>query len=88
MINFNKEQMYNTINTIANEELNLEIARKMIASLVVKNADMQRKINKALDKLKIKQARLINEQDYIITDLDLDEIMKELNESEVGEDKE
>ena len=28
MINFSKEQMYNTINTIANEELNLETARK------------------------------------------------------------
>ena len=78
MINFSKEQMYNTINTIANEEMNLETARKMIANLVVENADMQRKIIKAMEHLKIKQARLINEKDYVITDLDLDEIMKDL----------
>lgn len=78
MINFSKEQMYNTINTIANEELNLETARKMIANLVVENANMQRKIIKTIEHLKIKQARLINEKDYVITDLDLDEIMQDL----------
>lgn len=78
MINFSKEQMYNTINTIVNEELNLETARKMIANLVVENANMQRKIIKAMEHLKIKQARLINEEDYVITDLDLDEIMQDL----------
>lgn len=78
MINFSKEQMYNTINTIANEELNLETARKMIANLVVENANMQRKIIKSMEHLKIKQARLINEKDYVITDMDLDEIMQDL----------
>jgi len=78
MIDFSKEQMYNTINTIANEELNLETARKMIANLVVENADMQGKIIKTMEHLKIKQARLINEKDYVITDLDLDEIMRDL----------
>ena len=78
MNNFRKEQMYNTINTIANEELNLETARKMIANLVVENANMQRKIIKTMEHLKIKQARLINEEDYVITDLDLDEIMQDL----------
>lgn len=78
MINFSKEQMYNTINTIANEELNLETARKMIANLVAENANMQRKIIKTMEHLKIKQARLINEKDYVITDLDLYEIMQDL----------
>ena len=78
MNNFSKEQMYNTINTIANEELNLETAREMIANLVVENANMQRKIIKTMEHLKIKQARLINEKDYVITDLDLDEIMQDL----------
>lgn len=61
--------------SFSNTELNLESARKMIAQLVVENASMQKRINKTLDKLKIKQARLINEKDYVITDLDLDEIM-------------
>lgn len=79
MINFNKEQMYNTINTIANEELSLETARKIIANLVVENSDMKKRIYKTLDKLAIKQARFINENDYVITDLDLDEIMKILD---------
>ena len=78
MINFRKEQMYNTINTIANEELNLETARKIIANLVVENANMQRKIIKVKEHLKIKQERLISEKDYVITDLDLDEIMQDL----------
>ena len=38
---------------------------------------------KALDKLTIKQARFINEKDYVLDDNDLDEIMVELQ----GEDK-
>ena len=63
---------------LANVELNEKTSRKMIANLVVENADMQRKIIKAMEHLKIKQARLINEKDYVITDLDLDEIMQDL----------
>lgn len=64
---------------LSNNELTLDLARKMIANLVVENADMQRKIIKAMEHLKIKQARLINEEDYAITDLDLDEIMQFLD---------
>ena len=65
-------------NMLANVELNEEIARKMIVKLVVENASMQRRIIKTMEHLKIKQARLINENDYVITDLDLDEIMQDL----------
>ena len=54
----------------------------MIAKLVAENANMQRKIIKAIEHLKIKQARLINEKDYVITDFDLDEIMQDLEKGE------
>lgn len=63
---------------LSNNELTLDLARKMIAQLVVENASMQKIIIKAMEHLKIKQARLINEKDYVITDLDLDEIIQEL----------
>lgn len=63
---------------LANVELNEKTSRKMIAQLVVEKVSMQRRIVKAMEHLKIKQARLINEKDYVITDLDLDEIMQDL----------
>lgn len=77
MINFSKEQMYNTINTIANEELNLETARKMIAQLVVENADMKKRIYKS--KIYVENNRLYDVNDNCINEILLDL----LNESEV-----
>lgn len=66
------------LDMLSNNELTLDLARKIIANLVVENANMQRKIIKTMEHLKIKQARLINEKNYVITDLDLDEIMQDL----------
>ena len=80
--NFNEKMrvIKKSINSdmLSNNELTLNLARKMIAQLVVENVSMQKKIIKAMEHLKVKQARLINEKDYVITDLDLDEIMQDL----------
>lgn len=68
--NLQKENADN-INRI--HELEEEIDKEYIEKVYYKA-----KIDKTMDKLKIKQARLINEKDYVITDLDLDEIMQDL----------
>lgn len=44
--------------------------------------DYKSRNEKAVEKIVIKQARLINEKDYVITDLDLDEIMRTLESGE------
>lgn len=44
--------------------------------------DYKSRNKKAIEKIVIKQARLINEKDYVITDLDLDEIMRTLESGE------
>ena len=68
--NLQKENIDN-INRI--HELEEEIDKEYVKKVYYKA-----KIDKTMDKLKIKQARLINEKDYVITDLDLDEIMQDL----------
>lgn len=49
-----------------------------IANIEDEIFELQDRIDKAIEHLKIKQARLINEKDYVITDLDLDKIIQDL----------
>lgn len=65
--NLQKENADN-INRI--HELEEEIDKEYVEKVYYKAI-----IDKTMNKLKVKQARLINESDYIINDLDLDEIM-------------
>lgn len=81
MNNFSKEQMYNTINTIANEELNLETARKMIANLVVENTNMRRKIDKATEYIKKQYYKKIFDGEYVVNADDLLSILESEGEN-------
>lgn len=52
---------------------------KYLRQEVIDIEDCREKNIKALEHLKLKQLRFLNEKDYIITDLDLDDIMKDLD---------
>lgn len=72
--NLQKENADN-INRI--HELEEEIDKEYVEKVYYKAI-----IDKTMSKLKVKQARFINESDYIINDLDLDEIMLCLEKGE------
>ena len=50
-------------------------AKDKMKELEQENEDYKSRCEKAIDKLTIKQARFINEKDYVLDDNDLDEIM-------------
>ena len=89
------QSLLNYITNLQKENENLKEENKRIFSrvnddeLLISNAknyaelqDYKSRNKKAIEKIVIKQARLINEKGYVITDLDLDEIMRTLESGE------